>query len=231
MEFFDVLLPDVPLTDVLQRIATLSTRAAPRNTMAAITLPGRGGVETPVYTDQRALAIDEVQYEHDAGPCLEALRTGEVVEVSETASDARWRPFCETALANGVRSSLSVPLDVAGNREDVIGALNLYSEMPDGFDDSAIRATESFAHQAAILVANAKAYWGAVQLSQQLQQAIASRATIEQAKGILMARGRVGPEAAFESLVRASQRENRKLREIASEVVQRAAKRRGDSRS
>ena len=41
-----------------------------------------------------------------------------------------------------------------------------------------------------------------------------SRAAIEQAKGILMAAQRCGPDRAFEILVRASQRENRKLRDI-----------------
>jgi AmiR/NasT family two-component response regulator len=50
-----------------------------------------------------------------------------------------------------------------------------------------------------------------------------SRATIEQAKGILMARTRCGPDAAFDLLVRASQRENRKLRDIAGDLVARYA--------
>jgi AmiR/NasT family two-component response regulator len=51
-----------------------------------------------------------------------------------------------------------------------------------------------------------------------------SRATIEQAKGILIAQSHVSPDEAFQLLVRASQRENRKLREIAAEIVDRAQK-------
>ena len=48
-----------------------------------------------------------------------------------------------------------------------------------------------------------------------------SRAVIEQAKGILMAAQRCSPDAAFQILVRASQNQNRKLRAIASEIVER----------
>jgi AmiR/NasT family two-component response regulator len=49
-----------------------------------------------------------------------------------------------------------------------------------------------------------------------------SRAAIEQAKGILMARQHCTADDAFDILRRASQRENRKLRDIADEMVRRA---------
>jgi hypothetical protein len=56
---------------------------------------------------------------------------------------------------------------------------------------------------------------------EQLKAAMASRATIEQAKGILMARSGVGPDQAFDMLRGASQRENRKLRDVAQGLVDR----------
>ena len=49
-----------------------------------------------------------------------------------------------------------------------------------------------------------------------------ARAEIEQAKGILMAHEGVGPDVAFDLLRRASQREHRKLREVAGDIVRRA---------
>ena len=76
-----------------------------------------------------------------------------------------------------------------------------------------------FAAHAAIVLANSQAYWDAHQLSEDLLQAMKSRATIEQAKGILMGAQRCSADEAFQILVRASQRENRKLREIADEIV------------
>ena len=63
-------------------------------------------------------------------------------------------------------------------------------------------------------------------LSENLTEATRSRAVIEQAKGILMSAGGRTADEAFQILVRASQRENRELREIAEEIVERAVNRR-----
>ena len=52
-----------------------------------------------------------------------------------------------------------------------------------------------------------------------LQRAVESRDLIGQAKGILMVRQQVGSEEAFAILRRASQRSNRKLRDVAAQVV------------
>ena len=48
-------------------------------------------------------------------------------------------------------------------------------------------------------------------------------AVIEQAKGIVMAQHRCGPEEAFDLLRRASQRTNTKVRELAAQIVEHVA--------
>ncbi len=219
---FSVLLPDTPMTDLLDRVIELAARTVGNCTFAGITVGQDGKMETPVYTDVRSPRVDQIQYDAGTGPCVDAFRTGEVLEIRDTATEERWRQFCDAALDEHIRSTLSVPLDVSGNRTEVLGALNLYSEIPDAFDDGARASSQAFAQQAAIVMANARAYWGAKDLSDQLQHAMESRATIEQAKGVLIGQSRISPEEAFNLLVRASQRENRKLREIAAEVVERA---------
>lgn len=108
---------------------------------------------------------------------------------------------------------------------DLIGALNVYSRRSEAFDEDDIRAGQTFAAYAAVAVANADSFASTAEMAENLRHAMASRATIEQAKGILMARGGVTPEQAFEMLVRASQRENRKLRQVATELVARVQQR------
>ncbi len=71
-------------------------------------------------------------------------------------------------------------------------------------------------------------YWDARQLSENLSQAIETRETISQAVGILMAAGGRSPKDAFQILVNASQRENRKVRDIAEEIVARTVERQVD---
>ena len=56
---------------------------------------------------------------------------------------------------------------------------------------------------------------------EQLRAALTSRATIDQAKGIVMAQRGCGPDEAFGELVRTSQDRNVKVRELAATIVER----------
>ena len=100
-----------------------------------------------------------------------------------------------------------------------LGAMNLYSRTEHGFSDSDRADAAEFATHAAIVLANAQAYWDAHNLTLRLSEAMDFRADIEQAKGVLMAAQRCTPDEAFNLLIAASQRENIKLRDIARRIV------------
>ena len=102
-----------------------------------------------------------------------------------------------------------------------MGALNMYSETKAEYDAAAREVGCSFADQLGVAAATVTMYAESYELSRQLQQAMESRAVIEQAKGILMGAQRCSPDGAFQILVRASQNQNRKLRAIATEIVER----------
>lgn len=125
----------------------------------------------------------------------------------------------------GVLSSMSIPLPV---QNASIGALNVYARRPHAFDPAAVALGERFAGFAADAVANAVAnavsFATATELAANMQRAMESRAVIEQAKGIVMANVGCDAGKAFELLVQQSQHENRKLRDIASELVANATR-------
>ena len=177
-----------------------------------------GRASTAVFTDDAAVEIDSAQYETGVGPCLDAFRHQKVYRIDDMETDDQWMPFSEAAAAHGVHSSMSVPLLA---RHEGLGALNFYSRSGEAFSDHEVEVGLQFAAHAAIVLANSQAYWDAHQLGLDLAQAMKSRATIEQAKGILMGAQRCTADEAFQVLVRASQRENRKLREIADDIVAR----------
>ena len=208
------------LNGMLTRIALLATETVPGCDLASITMMRRGEPTTPVFTDKAALALDEVQYRLGDGPCLAAIRH-RGVECLET-TDTRWPTFAAAAAEAGVLKCLSVPL---ADEQAVLGALNLYSKTAPRFDERAREVACLFADQLGVAAANAMAYVEAYELSLQLQEAMKSRAVIEQAKGILMAAQGCDADEAFQILVRASQNQNRKLRAIASEIVARRGKR------
>ena len=62
----------------------------------------------------------------------------------------------------------------------------------------------------------------ALRLAEQMRQAMETRAVIEQAKGMLIAAHGCTPDAAFQMLSESSQRSNRKLRDVARAMVDRA---------
>jgi GAF domain-containing protein len=137
-------------------------------------------------------------------------------------AEERWPSYAPAAAERGVGSSLSVPLPVQGS---VIGALNIYSTKPHAFDDAdTIALAEEIARLAAVAIGNATSYANATSQAEQMAQAMASRAIIEQAKGVIIATRHCSADQAFAFLTQASQRSNRKLRDLAREVVEGASR-------
>jgi GAF domain-containing protein len=210
---YRVAAPDEALDETLQRVSDLALAEVEDCDIAGITLLRDGNPATAVYTDPRTPHIDAAQYE-TGGPCLDAFHHSLVYRIEDTETDPRWPAFGAGAAAAGIRSTLSLPLVVG---ETALGALNLYSRRRAGFTDDA--SAMVFAAQAAVVLANSQAYWAAHHLAAQLELALTSRAVIEQAKGIMMARHRCGAEEAFELLRRASNETNRKLRDVAADLI------------
>ena len=212
------LVADVPLGETLHRIAVLASDAiSPVVSVGVTLLDEQRRPTTAVSTDGLATAVDAGQYEDGDGPCLHAYRAREVVRVDDTrAVVSRWPRFSQDAQDHGVMSALGFPL-LAG--DEAFGAFNMYACAAEAFSPADEEAAFLFVTQASVVLANARAYWAASDLASGLEVAIRNRAVIEQAKGVIMAAdGRTADEA-FTILVKASHRENVKLREIARRIV------------
>jgi hypothetical protein len=104
---------------------------------------------------------------------------------------------------------LSFQLYVA---QDSLGALNLYSDQAEAFNDESENVGLLFAAHAAVAMAGARNH-------DYLTRALSMRDLIGHAKGILMERHRLTADQAFALLVRASQRTNTKLTDIAPNLA------------
>jgi GAF domain-containing protein len=217
-ELSRLLVNEEALDDTLQRVADLVCRNVGGADVAGVTLLRDGRPTTAVFTDRTSPDIDAAQYETGSGPCLDAFRHQRVFRIDSTADDDVWPEFSLAAAEHGMRSTISLPLGVRGN---AIGALNLYSREPAAFSDDAEHVGMLFAAQASVALANAQLYDSTYRMTQQLQEALVSRAVIDQAKGMLMQEYGIGGDEAFERLRKQSQQQNRKLRELAQEMVDR----------
>jgi GAF domain-containing protein len=205
------------MESVLQRVADLSKAVMPGHTEASVLLLVKGTPKTIVHTGQLAVDLDEVQFGTGQGPCLNAAATGELTEVRDARTEPRWRRYMVHAAEMGVLSSLSVPLPI---EDSTSGALNLYVREAEAFDEESRQAAVRFGPYAAVAIANMHAYEQARDMADNLQLALESRAVIDQAKGILIERHRLTPDQAFQMLAQVSMHANRKLRDIAEDLVE-----------
>src|SRR3954471_22931904 len=210
---------DRGLEDTLSGVTELATQQISGCDLAGCTLVRDGKATTAVFTDPLSPELDSAQYESGRGPCLDAYRHGTVLRIDDTHAESPWPEFAEAAAEHDIRSTISFPL--AGEQAP-IGALNLYSRTYANFADNDAISVAVVAHSSALL-ASAQAYWSAHELSEHLQTAMLSRSTIEQAKGIIMGARHCDADAAFAELQATSQHQNRKLRDVAAEIVARQA--------
>jgi GAF domain-containing protein len=206
-----------PLNDVLARTVELAKSVLRVPIEASLTLIDSEEATTPAFTGQVAMDLDETQYKLGYGPCLAAAEAGQLVSIPDMAAEGRWPQFTADARTSGVRSSLSVPLPV---QRQVIGALNLYSPDQQSFGHEVTALAEKFGDYAAVAIAHTTLYLSASELAEQMTQSMRSRATIEQAKGILMGQRRCDSDEAFNILVGLSQHTHRKLRDVATALIE-----------
>lgn len=206
--------PDV--TDFLHQLAVLAASIVPA-THCGITLNRDGQTSTVVSSDEVAMRMDEVQYTRGRGPCLEAMATGVRIDVPDMERETRWGDYADHAVANGILSVVSVPLTVDG---DTVAALNLFATAADTFTDHDVARAEAFTGQAATALTILLRHARRTVLDDELREALATRAVIDQALGILMVTRRISSHEAFEVLRHASQTTNRKVSVIAAELIE-----------
>ncbi|CCH32584.1 ANTAR domain-containing protein [Saccharothrix espanaensis DSM 44229] len=183
----------------------------------SVTLLSDDGPVTGATTGREASEVDVAQYRAGEGPCLEAVRIGEVVRAVAAELPDRWPAFAEQAEGLGVAGYLSAPLCFD---EDTPASLNLYSGHADGLRALDVALLELYTTAVEAALRNARRYLRAREQAAQLRQALASRAVIDQAKGIVMAVHRVSADEAFAMLAARSQRENVKLRDLAERFLE-----------
>ncbi len=200
------------LLEFLQRTVTLATTVIGAADGAGVTANVGGSPFTAVNTHDRVQVVDQAQYVAGDGPCLHAMRTNTVVHADLDTVRRRWPQFAPAAETGGVQEFLAAPL---GGADGSLGALNLYSTSGAGFtpDDGVL--LRLLVSNAARSVQDYARLRSAHDLAAQLREAMASRAPIEQAKGILMAAHGIDADAAFTLLRTHSQNTNTKLHHLA----------------
>jgi GAF domain-containing protein len=201
----------------LQRV-TEATRTVLDVDGAGLTLVHEDGPPRWVAaTDAAMELLEHVQHDVGEGPYLQAFAQDRAISIQDLQAAPAWTRIAAVVGQLHVAGVLSVPVRLAGQP---VGTLDVYSTQPRPWTARELEAVAEFAAVAAELVTAGVELANRELEVAQLRQALTNRVWIEQAKGVLAATRGTGPDAAFQQLRATARATNRKLAEVAQEVVQ-----------
>lgn len=178
-----------------------------------------GVLHVVAASSERTRSLELFQLQRDEGPCLECYRSGIMVRVADLQGNAdRWPQFVPAALKLGFASVHAVPMRLT---DKVLGALGLFGAAVGSLNEDDLNLAQALAHVASVALVVGNATADQNRLSQQLQIALDSRVSIEQAKGAIAQYSSVTMDEAFARLRGYARDHNQKLTEIARSVVAR----------
>ncbi len=210
------------LTDVLLEVSLICEGAFREPVAVSISLGEPTSPKLVATASKLAQTLDGAQMIAGEGPAHLAWTRGETAHTRDLRADERWRRLALRVADLPVCSAICTPIASNGS---VLGTLNVYSASPVLVDDAALEGVTLLARGIAAVVHGAQVKEELETAAAQLRTALTSRAVIDQAKGVLMARHGCSAEEAFELLAQASSSANVKLREVAARLVDHAADR------
>ncbi|MFJ8541778.1 ANTAR domain-containing protein [Streptomyces sp. NPDC093586] len=190
----------------LRTAVELAVHLLPGAEHAGISEIERGsGSRALAWTDEVVRSAELRHPGREPHPDRERLWTTPVVRIEDTGADGGGNALSDL----GLRSALSLRLRADRRRLTVLTA---YAREPRAFDEDATRIGRLFTAHVSLALDSAT-------VREQLTEAMRTRDLIGQATGILMERMTIDAAGAFDSLVKASQRENVKLRDLARRIV------------
>ncbi len=217
VELADNLVADFDLIDFL-RLLTDRCVAVLGVSAAGVLLADRNGeLRVMAASSEEARLLELFQLQNDEGPCLECFHTGTAVTVPDLSTQAgRWPRFVAQAQRTGFTAVQALPMRL---RDDVVGALNLFSSGPELSDPAAVPLGQALADVATISLLQQRSTEASTLLNEQLQTALNSRVLIEQAKGKLAERLDIDMEQAFTALRGYARSHQRRLSDLALDFV------------
>jgi GAF domain-containing protein len=210
LEPYDV---DAVLGDVMRACTEVFGLAG-----AGLALAEEGALRRTIGYPEQVSALEQVQQEQQAGPCVDAFHSGAVVVIDRLSEHAdRWPAYCRIAADLGLTSVVGVPLQLSGN---LVGAVDLYSVDRRDWPEDDLRAAQVLSDMVTAFLVNASKLRQQEQLAEQLQQALDSRTVIEQAKGVVAESKQIGVDQAFELIRRHARTHHVTVRAVSEAIVQ-----------
>ncbi|MEO5839457.1 MAG: GAF and ANTAR domain-containing protein [Acidimicrobiales bacterium] len=217
VELADTLVDDFDVVDFMTLLTERCVELLGANDGGLMLVDSVGDLRVVASSSEQMRTLELLELQSSEGPCLDAYQTGEAVGADDLDAIARkWPSFAAHVRAAGYQSIYAVPMRL---RTDVIGALTLFSTNRAPWDAEELKLAQALTAVATIGLLHHRAMHDSVLLSTQLQTALNSRVTIEQAKGFLAGRLATNPEEAFRRLRRYARSHNLRISDVATDLL------------
>jgi transcriptional regulator with GAF, ATPase, and Fis domain len=218
VELADTMVDHFDVVEFLHRLAERCVELLDCSEAGLLLADAAGMLRVMASSSERSDALDLLQTQNEEGPCFEAYHRGEPVSSQDLVADHdRWPTFAPEAVQRGFCSVQALPMRVRGS---TVGALNLFRSDTGAIADRDLPLAQAMADIAALSLLQERTLRESRGVVGQLQAALSSRVVIEQAKGVLAERAQIGVDAAFERLRGYARRENRRLSDVARDVIE-----------
>jgi transcriptional regulator with GAF, ATPase, and Fis domain len=218
IELSDTLVDDFDIIEFLDRLADRCSELLGVSACGILLADHHGVLNLVAASSEQARLVELTQLANLEGPCLDAFNAGHPVQHADLQdARTRWPRFSAAAVDAGYRSVQALPMRL---RSTVIGAVNLLSESSGTLNADTITLGQALADAATIGIVHQRALARQEVVTDQLQMALNSRVLIEQAKGFLTHSLEVDVDEAFAILRGYARANNRRLTEVADDVLQ-----------
>jgi GAF domain-containing protein len=217
VEVADTLVDDFDVIEFLESLTRHTAEVSDTASAGLLLTDAHGQLQYMASSSSSVKLLELFQLQYQEGPCLDCFRTETAVVNSDLHhAGSRWPLFAPRAVDAGFQSVHAFPLR---HRQKVIGALNLFSTDVGDLKPTDVRIIQCLADIATIGLLQERTIRSAEILTEQLQSALNSRITIEQAKGVLARTHDVGVDAAFDLMRGYARSNNLRLSDVARAVV------------
>lgn len=217
VELADSLVDDFDIVDLLTSLSDRCVEVLDVDAAGIMIVSADGSLRATASSSEVMRIVELFELQSDEGPCLDSYRSGQPVVNEDLATvNGRWPNFAPVAVAAGFRAADAVPMRL---RNQVIGALNLFSARPGSLRDDDLIVARALADIATIAILQQRRIFDVDTVNDQLNHALTSRIVIEQAKGVIAEREHLDMADAFDRLRAYARSHNRRLHDVATDLT------------
>ncbi|MQA95892.1 MAG: ANTAR domain-containing protein [Streptosporangiales bacterium] len=219
-ELAGTLTADFDIIDFLHRVAARCVEVLGVDAAGLLLIDSQGGLRLAAASTERARVLELLQSQDEEGPGLDCHRLGGPVGSADLRSEhERWPRFAPAARDAGFLAVQALPMRL---RDEVIGAVNLFSARAGLPGEDVLRVGQAMADVASVGILHERVIRHGELLAEQLQMTLHSRTVLEQAKGALAEHRGIGVDAAFGLMLGFAHERRMALSDVARAVIRAA---------